>query len=199
MQNQVFFDDVRVSKDFILGQLNRGFYHAMAAFEFERSGMAFPSRANHMLQEFIQFCREEKRDGKPLIDDPQVRDALAQMAVENEVWRLVAWHTQWWFGERKRLGAQRYDVTGYFWKVFTTRHAKMMMDIMGLYGQVRTGSKWAKLCGRIESNWQEARSMHGGATLEILKVVLAQRGLGLPRIPASLMAEIGKAVKESEH
>ena len=44
-QNEVFFDDVRVSKEYLLGELNRGFYHAMATFEFERSGTDFPAYA----------------------------------------------------------------------------------------------------------------------------------------------------------
>jgi len=65
-QNEVFYDDVRVHKDYLLGELNRGFYHAMATFEFERSGTGGPARGQQSLQEFVQFCKEEKRNGKPL-------------------------------------------------------------------------------------------------------------------------------------
>ncbi len=180
-QNEVFFDDVRVSKNYLLGQLNRGFYHAMAAFDFERSGTNFQAVARRTLHDFAQFCKEEKRKGKPLIEDPEVRRAIAQMVVELEVWKLIAWRTQWWFGERERLGPQPYDLSGFFWKVFSRRHAEAMMHIMGTYGQLRKGSKWAKFAGRVEHIWQLERSNHGGGTLEIIKVVLAQRGLGLPR------------------
>ena len=132
---------------------------------------------------FVQFCKEEKRNGKPLIEDPQVRRLLAQMAVELEVYRMVSWHTQWWFGERERLGPKPYDLTGYFTKVFTTRHAEALMKLMGLYGQLHRDSKWARFSGRIESRWCSARSLHAAGTIEIYKVVLAQRGLGLPRPP----------------
>jgi len=36
MQADVYYDDVRVPKENLIGELNRGFYHAMATFEFER-------------------------------------------------------------------------------------------------------------------------------------------------------------------
>ncbi|MFC1939719.1 acyl-CoA dehydrogenase family protein [Chloroflexota bacterium] len=183
LQNEIFFDDVRVPKRYMLGELNRGFYHAMATFEFERSGTGLPARARRCLQDFVQFCKEEKRNGKPLIKDPEVRKALAQMAVEMEVWRLIAWHTQWWFGQREKLGPKPYDLTGFFTKMFDTRHAEVMMNVLGIYGQLKAGSKRAKLTGRIENSWQVARSLHAAGTFEINKVVLAQRGLGLPRPP----------------
>jgi alkylation response protein AidB-like acyl-CoA dehydrogenase len=182
-QNEIFFDDVRVPKEYLLGELNRGFYHAMAVFQFERSGTGVPATAKANLQEFIQFCKEEKRNGKPLIEDPEVREAIARMVVEVEVWRLSAWMAVWWFGQREKLGPQPYDLTGIFTKTFNTRHAKVMMDILGNYGQLKHGSKWCKLAGCVERRWQRARSLHAGGTIEVYKIVLAQRGLGLPRAP----------------
>ncbi len=196
-QNEIFFDDVRVSKEYLLGELNRGFYHAMSTFEFERSGTGFPASARRDLEEFVQFCKESKRNGKPLIEDPEVRDALAQMAVEVEVRRLIAWQSLWWFDQKERLGPKPFDLTGFFFKVFAGRHAEVMMNIMGTYGQLKKGSKWARLAGRIESSWQAARSMHGGGTFEIYKNVLAQRGLGLPRIPAELNQVIMQALQKT--
>ena len=185
-QNEIFFDEVRVAKEYLLGELNRGFYHAMATFEFERSGTGGggnPATARQTLEEFAHFCREEKRNGKPLMADPKIREALAQMAVELEVWRLMAWHTVWWFSEREKLGPKPYDLTGFFTKIFTLRHTEMMMNVLGSYGQLKQGSKWVKLAGQIERQWQKTRSLHAGGTVEIYKVVLAQRGLELPRPP----------------
>ena len=65
------------------------------------------------------------------------------------------------------------------------------------HGELCTGLKWGKLAGQFVCNRQKVRGIHGGATLEILKVVLAQRGFGLSRIPAMLMTEIGKAVTQA--
>ncbi|MFC1864428.1 acyl-CoA dehydrogenase family protein [Chloroflexota bacterium] len=180
-QNEVFFDDVRVPKENLLGQLNRGFYHAMQAFQFERAGTGRAAGVRRDFDNFVQFCKEEEQNGKPLIENPRIRQKLAQMATELEVFRISGWLAQWWFGQRERLGSRPYDLTGFYWKTYSDGHAKWMMDILGLYGQLRTGSKWAKLAGRIERKWQSARSHHGGGTIEIYKIVLAQRGLGMPR------------------
>ncbi|MFC1966157.1 acyl-CoA dehydrogenase family protein [Chloroflexota bacterium] len=183
IQNEIFFDDVRLSKEYLLGELNRGFYHTMTALEFERGGTARATGSKHRLDEFVQFCKGEKRNGKPLVKDPEVRRALAQMAVELEVWHLIGWHAQWWHDQREKLGSKPYDLTGFWGKVLTPKHSEAMMKILNVYGQLRKGSKWTKLAGRIEKLWQESRSLHAEGTLEIQKVVIAQRGLGLPRPP----------------
>ncbi|MFC1919758.1 acyl-CoA dehydrogenase family protein [Chloroflexota bacterium] len=179
--NEVFFDDVRVSREYMLGELNRGFYHAMSVLEFERANTGWQAECQRQFEEFVQFCKEEKRNGKLLIEVPQVRDTLAKIAVELEVWRLAGWRTTWRFDQRERLGPLDYDLAGFYWKTFQGTHSEAMMNIIGLYGQLRTGSKWEKLRGAIERRWQNKRSLHFGGTIEIYKVVLAERGLGLPR------------------
>jgi hypothetical protein len=181
MTNEIFFDDVRVGKEYLLGELNRGFYYAMATLEFERTGTGFPAAAKRNLEEFVQFCKETKLNGKVLMEDPQVRDALALIAVEVEVFRLASWRTVWKFSQREKLGPLGYDLSGFWWKTFGPSHCETMMNIMGLDGQIQAGSKWAKLAGSVERRWQQTRSMHAGGTIEIYKIVLAERGLGLPR------------------
>jgi alkylation response protein AidB-like acyl-CoA dehydrogenase len=195
-QNEIIFENVRVHKKYMLGELNRGFYHAMEVFTFERAGTAGPADAERNLQEFVQFCKKEKRNGKPLIKDPEVRKKLARMAVENKVRRLIGWHAQWWFGKRDKLGPKPYDLSGFFQKLLTNRHADMMMEILGHYGQLQTGSKYVKYDGRIEHAWLVARSLHAGGTFEVNKIVLAGRGLGLPRVPAKFNKQITEALRE---
>ncbi len=196
--NEIFFDDVRIPKESLIGEINRGFYYAMGTFEFERANTGSPAGMKSELREFVQFCKEEKRNGKPLIEDPQVREALAQMAVDSEVARLAAWRTTWRLGERERLGPLDYDLTGYYKVVFATRRAEVMMNILGQYGQLRQGSKWAKLAGQVERRWQLARSIHEAGTFEIYLIVLAGRGLGLPRIPSKLNPVIMQALQEKK-
>ncbi|MBW2062751.1 MAG: acyl-CoA dehydrogenase family protein [Deltaproteobacteria bacterium] len=197
-QNDIFFDNVKVHKEYLLGELNRGFYHAMATFEFERTGTAFPGRVKRGLEEFIQFCKEEKRNGKPLIEDPEVRKLLAEMAVEAEIWKLMAWKAVWWFGNREELGPMPFDLSGMCNKQLTTAQSEKMSKILGIYGQLRQGSKWAKHEGRVERGWRSTRSLHAAGTLEIYKYVIARRGLGLPRIPAKLNAVIAQALDEKK-
>ncbi|MFC1886088.1 acyl-CoA dehydrogenase family protein [Thermodesulfobacteriota bacterium] len=197
-QNNIFFDNVRVPKENLLGEINRGFYHAMEAFTFERSGTGNPSLGKRRLEEFVQFCRETQRNGKPLIKDPEARKSIALMAIELEIQRLIAWEGVWRHSKRKELGPKPYDLSGFYNKIINTEQPVRMMDIMGLYGQLRTGSKWAKFAGKIETRWQKARSVHPAGTLEVNKIVLAGRGLGLPRIPAKFNKQIAEALAEKK-
>ncbi len=200
-KSEIFFDDVRVHKDYVLGQVNRGFYHAMSTFEFERgAGTNAPAAGRRVLQEFVQFCLEEKRNGKPLIDDPEVRQAVAQMVINNEVERLITWQRV-----TTGVGEQQVNVAGVLSKPIARHEAEAMMKIMGLYGQLKKGSKWNKLAGKIaarrldiERDWLTTRSQHPGGTQEVRKIVLAGRGLGLPRVPASFNKQITEALKQSE-
>ncbi len=194
--NEVFFDDVQVPKSWMLGQLNRGFYHAMATFEFERTGTHAASSAKRNLEEFVQYCKETERNGKPLWDDPQVRDTVARIAADVEAFRLISWHTVWWFSQRDKLGPQPYDLTGFFTKVLGPLHAEAMMSIMGLEGQLRAGSKWVKLNGSVQHAWQGTRSMHGGGTIEAYKIAIARRGLSLPRHERPAAPVAAKAEKK---
>lgn len=197
-QNNIFFEDVRVPKKYILGQVNNGFYHAMATFEFERGGTRWMGGARAALRELIQFCKEEKREGKPLIDDPEIREILAQQVVDIEMWRLVAWNSVWQFSQRDKIGPARYDLTAFFWKRFAASHGDGLMKIMGMYGQIRPEDQEAKFNGQTVPVWLETRSRHGGGTLEILKNVLANRGLGLPRIPPSLHKVINEKLPKEK-
>ncbi|MFC1958174.1 acyl-CoA dehydrogenase family protein [Chloroflexota bacterium] len=201
LQNEIFFDDVRVPKKNMLGQLNRGFYHVMEMFGFERGGTGAPALARRNLREFVQFCKKEKRNGKPLMDDPDVRLILAQMVVENEVHWLLGWHSQWWRGEWEKRGPKPYDLTSFFTKKFVTRHAGVMSEIMGSYGQLKKNSKHAKKVGPVldvEGEWQYVRSLHAEGTFEINKLVLASRGLGLPRVPAKFNKQIMESLQEKD-
>jgi alkylation response protein AidB-like acyl-CoA dehydrogenase len=197
-QVDIFYQDVKVPKENLLGELNRGFYHAMAAFEFERSGTGNPATHKRMMVEFVQFCKKTKRKGKPLIQDPEVRKALTRMAIDIEIQRLIAWEGVWRHAKRKELGPKPYDLSGFFNKLISTQHPEQMMNIMGLYGQLRSGSKWAKFAGKIERRWQTARSVHPAGTLEVNKIVLAGRGLGLPRIPAKFNKPIAESLQQKK-
>lgn len=186
---EIFFDDVRVSKDNMVGELNRGFYHAMDTLMFERGGTTDAGTARRMLEEFVRYYKETQRNGKPMIEDPEVRKTLAELAMEAQIEWFCGWYGQWYLNQREKLGAQPYHLGGVFKKTYFTRRSEAMMNTFGIYGQLRRTSRYAKFDGRMEGNWQESRSTHPEGTLEINKNVIAQRGLGLPRLPRSESAK----------
>ncbi len=131
-KNEIFYEDVRVNKEYMLGEMNKGFYYAMSTFEFERGGAHRITMVKRELDEFIEFCKHQKRNGKPLIEDPQVRMVVARRAVELEMVRLVTWYSAWWMSKRKQLGRQPPTPNIRLYpKTCAVRWAKELMDILG--------------------------------------------------------------------
>lgn len=82
--NEVFFDNVRIPKSNIIGERNRGWYYAMAALDFER--LVVPVGGfRRTFEELVQWVREVRHDGEVLINDPIIRDKLAEMAIDIDV------------------------------------------------------------------------------------------------------------------
>lgn len=193
---EIFFDDVRVPKSRLLGELNRGFYHAMVTFEFERSTTGGAAGARRGLEELIEFARREKRNGQPLIKDPAIRELMADRAIDMQLTWLQGWFAAWHFSQRDKLGSPPPEAGGLHNKIVTNQRAEQLVNSLGLYGQLRRNSKHAKYDGAPAGSWEASRSTHPAGTIEVNKIVLAGRGLGLPRVPAKFNREIREAVEE---
>ena len=91
----VTFDNVRVPKKNLVGELNRGWYVGAALLDFERSGVDRPARAKRVLEDLVQFSKENSKNGVRLADDPVVRRELAELAVQVETTRLMCYNVAW--------------------------------------------------------------------------------------------------------
>jgi alkylation response protein AidB-like acyl-CoA dehydrogenase len=178
--NEVFFDDVRVPKKYVVGEANKGFYYVMLALQFERM-MIGAGSFRRVLEELVQYAKETVRNGRRLAEDPRVRKALAAIAVELEVFLSFYWKSAWMQdrGEVPELEASALKL------IFTELSVKMAnaaVDLLGPYGLLDKGSKWAPFGGRVGMGYLDSISGPIGAgTSEIQKTILATRGLGLPR------------------
>jgi len=195
MQNEIFYDNVRVPKENLLGEINRGFYHAMATFEFERSSVGMDARRG--MERLVEFCRNQKRNGKPLIEDPETRNMLVRMAIHQEIQWLSGWYAAWHKTQWEKSGPQSYNLSAFLRKDRAPAEARGLMDMLGPYAQLKPGSKYAKYDGAIQRRWEASRVIHPAGSPEILKVVIANRGLGLPRIPRKFNVQINEALEES--
>src|SRR4029079_8583457 len=87
--NEVFFDDVFVSDDYVVGELGRGFQYISEALDLERFTMFTYSPIKQRLDLLISHVRTATRDGVPERDDPVVRARIARLATEAEVARCL--------------------------------------------------------------------------------------------------------------
>ena len=179
--NEVFFENVRVPRSGLLGELHRGWYMATTTLSYERSGIEGPASAGRYVRRLMQYAKETKRYGKPLAEDPIVRQRLAQLATEVEVARSLAWRIASVQTHGDIPGPEAPALKVFSSELFQ-RIAQVGMQLLGLYGQLDPGSKWAPLMGAVERLYlvSVSRTIAAG-TSEIQRNILAERGLGLPR------------------
>jgi len=179
--NEVFYDNVRVPKRRMVGEKNRGFYYIITALNHERLTVYTIERLYPILNGLIQYAKETKHNGKPLAEDPMVRRKLAQMAIDFEVGRMIEYQAYYMICEGREL-----DYQSGIAKVFSSELQQRLMNvgtqILGQYGQLQEDSKWAPLKGKIEREYRASYlTTLGGGSSEIIRNIIAQRGLDLPR------------------
>ena len=179
--NEVFFDDVRIPKENIVGQKNNGWYQLVIALDFERSSIGYAAANQRIIEELIKYAKETRRNGEPLASDPLIRNELAQIAVENEVARMMAYRIAWMYTKELHPSYES-SMSMIFVSEVIRRTANAGMRILGHYGELSRDSKWALMNARIMRMCLSALSIGvGGGSNEIQRNIIAMRGLALPR------------------
>ena len=93
--NEIFLDNVRVPKENVIGELNRGWYAAMSTLDFERTSIDVSANARRLVDDLRGYASETTYDGGVLLDRDSVRGTLANMSVEAEVSRLLSYRVMW--------------------------------------------------------------------------------------------------------
>ncbi len=178
--NEVFFDNVRVPKKNVVGEMNMGFYYLMVALDFERLVIAMGG-FRRRFEELVKYARETKRNGRLLSRDAKIRARLAGLAIEIEIAYVLYYRTAWMMDNNLFPNIEASEI-----KLVTTILSRKLADagleIMGPYGQLWPGSAHAPLKGRFAVGYLDSLSaVIGAGTSEIQRNILAQRGLGLKR------------------
>ena len=177
----VTFDGARVPKSGLIGEKNMGWYVGATLLDLERSGAGYSARAARLMEDLIAFCKENRRDGRTLAEDPLLRFRLAQTAADIESARLIAYNVAWMQSEglipNKEASIAKLVGSEVLQRVYV-----LGMQILGMYGQLDPASKWAPIRGRFEKGYMlvGANTVAAG-TSEIQRNIIATRGLGLPR------------------
>ena len=178
--NEVYFDNVRVPRKNLVGEINRGFYNVMLALQFERVAVA-SGAFRRVLDELVNYAKTTERNGRPLAEDPLVRRRLAEMAVEIEIFYGYFWKTVWMIdqGQVSELEASALKV---FFTELGQKLADAAIDVMGQDGLLEPGSPNAPLAGRVPLGYLDSVSGPIGAgTSEVQRNIIATRGLRMPR------------------
>jgi alkylation response protein AidB-like acyl-CoA dehydrogenase len=163
--NAVFYDNVRVPAENLVGEESRGWeYMTSAALAFER---VFP--VGDLEREFEELLSELRGRG-PL--QPHARQRLAELAVRIQIARLLSWRVTW-MQTRGVVPGYEADALKLFHSELWQALASTGLALLGLQGALDT--RFAHLY--LDTQW---RTIAGG-TSEVMRNLVATRGLGLPR------------------
>ena len=179
--NQVYFDNVRVPKKNLVGELNRGWYTLAVALDFERSGISYSAVGKRNLENLVQYARETTHKGEPLAKDPIVRNKLVDTAIEVQVSRWLSYRVGWMQGQGLVPNYEA-SMSKVYGSELQQRLANRGIEILGQYGPLWKDSKWARLNGTFaRAALDQYSATIGAGTSEIQRNIIARRGLGLPR------------------
>jgi alkylation response protein AidB-like acyl-CoA dehydrogenase len=178
--NEVFFENVRIPKKYLIGEKNRGFYQILNQLDYERSGMERLMANYPLFEALIQYTKETKQNGKPLSQDPVIRSKLAQLKIELEIGQLHMYRVAMVMDEGRAPNWES-AMSKAYGTAFEQHLASTAIEILGLYGQLSPQSKWVPMHGMAYHSYLSSKgySLQAG-TSEILKNILALRRLELP-------------------
>ena len=181
--NEMYFTEVRVPRANLLGEVGGGWRVAMTTLMHERAtlGVGLQVRARIALDALRALARETLVDGVPRSADPLVRQQIAQLSIEVEAMRLNGLRGLTRVLQGEQPGPEG-SVNKLMWSELNQRIAETALDLLGPYGTVAEGDERAPLGGRWVHGYLRSRanSIEGG-TSEVLRNILAERVLGLPR------------------
>lgn len=180
---EFFFDDARTPADWIVGARGEGWNVSRTTLKHERANIGSADRLGAQFDKLVTLARTTRRNGRPAIADPAVRDTLAR--IEG---RVMA-HRYSSFRLFSHAAAQEpAGIIQLMMKLLTTEighdmalTAQDLIDAMALIEPERAGSG-----GRGPEKWLDqimgslGNSIAGGTT-NIHRNIIAERGLGLPR------------------
>jgi alkylation response protein AidB-like acyl-CoA dehydrogenase len=179
--NQVFFEDVRVPKQHLVGEENRGWYIGTTTLDFERSNIATGVGHNLAVADLIRWARDHKGEHYDRVDKATMRLELADRAVEARV-ELMLCYTIISMQARNMIPNKESSIAKLFSSELDQRIAATQLKLLGAYGMLARGSHLGVENGRIGTTYMYATaSTIGGGTSEVQRNIIAQRGLGMPR------------------
>ena len=173
--NEVFFESVRVPKPWLIGQPNRGWFQIASQLDYERAGMERLLSYAPLLADLDAHVRASGRGGEPYL-----RQQLARFHGEIAVGRQLIYRIAWQLSQGVTPTADT-ALAKLYGTELEQRLARFAGEVLGPYAVIADGAD-VPLGGRVARAIVNAPGLTiRGGTVEILRNIVAQRGLGLPR------------------
>ena len=169
---EVFFDNVKVPKESLLGPVDEGWKVAMTTLAYERAGIAsLHLRVRRKVSELIADARATQRNGRPALEDASVRKALMRCYLEGEQMRFLADRAIARDANGLPPGPE-----GSLVKLAWSNAENLIAEASGLaLGLAANTGRWGQ--NRVSVR----QTSIAGGTTQVNKNIIARRVLGLPR------------------
>ncbi|WP_028216048.1 acyl-CoA dehydrogenase family protein [Paraburkholderia oxyphila] len=182
--NATYYDGVRVPADMMIGELNGGWRAITAQLNHERVGLAaLGVRGLGLLRRVLAWAREPVpgEDGRRPIDEPWIGATLAEVYARVGAMRLMNYRMAWEVGQG-RMNPALASAAKVYGAESMIEICRRLGEVVGTAGLVRRGSPVAALAGDLEEEYRKCQiNTFGGGVTEVLRELVAQFGLGLPR------------------
>ncbi len=182
--NETFFENVRIPKENLVGELNDGWRIAMTTLSYERGAedaLARQIRFKQELDLLIETAGEVELGEGKAIDNPAVRQRLAQSIVDLELMRMNCLREFSKAIKGEKPGPES-SMMKLYWSHVAQDMADMSIEILGPEGLLMQGDEDALARGRFPMSCLQSRAftIYSG-TSEIQRNIIAERVLGLPK------------------
>jgi alkylation response protein AidB-like acyl-CoA dehydrogenase len=185
---ELFFDDVRVPVENLVGALNQGWTVALTTLMHERATLSFSIIVAFelRLQALIELSRRSTLHGAPALDDAQVRQRLARLHTDVQTFKLNTMRQMATLGQGQgHLPGPEGSLLKLQWSELNQRLVELAFELEGPYSSLAPDSVDAPFEGRWQYEYLRARgnTIEAG-TSEVQRNIVAERVLGLPRTGA---------------
>jgi alkylation response protein AidB-like acyl-CoA dehydrogenase len=179
--NTTYYEGVRVPHRYLVGGENNGWGLIVSQLNHERVSLTPYGPSKRMLEEVRRWAIETRlADGRRVIDQSWVREALAWVHAKLEALRLMQWKVAWSLTQGKLHPADASAVKVYATELYVQAYRRLM-EVLGPAGTVKGDSPGAVARGRLERMYRATLILtFGGGTNEVQRDIIAMAGLGLP-------------------
>jgi len=179
--NEVFFEDVRVPRENLVGELNQGWAVANSTLAHERNMLGSTTRTQQMFNALVRLAKSRQRYGRPAAADPILRQKLADLLLRVEAMKYHSYR-QLTDSIKRRPPGIGASVNKLVSTELNHDIGALAIEIMGSYGPLARSSKHVVDRGVWPLEWMFSLGLViGGGTSQIQKNIISERGLGMPK------------------
>jgi alkylation response protein AidB-like acyl-CoA dehydrogenase len=176
--NQWYLDDVVTDEEMVVGEVDKGWEVAMTLSAFERANLSPIHGLEQTYLDILEYCKETTRNGKPLVEDPDIRRQLADFDARIQAQKAVNYRS---LSQRSATGTPGPEgsmdnlVTDELAIELNELGAKVMGPEASLWEDTRNGGSWQTRAIGAIGGWI------AGGTGDVQRNIIGERVLGLPK------------------